>query len=55
MKNKFIYTCIIKSSGLPIQDIAYSREEARECRRLYEGMYKEKVSILRYNLDKKIR
>jgi len=46
--NKFLYTCIIKSSGIPIQDLAYSRQEARECKSLYEGIYKEKVSIVRY-------
>jgi hypothetical protein len=55
MKNKFLYTCIIKETGTLIQDLAYSREEAREMRRLYEGMYKSKVNILRYELDKKVR
>lgn len=52
---KYIYTCQIKSSGIPIQDLAYSRKEAREMKALYETMYKTKVSILRYNLDKKVR
>jgi hypothetical protein len=55
MKNKFLYTCIIKETGAVIQDIAYSREEAREMKNLYEGMYKSKVNILRYELDRKVR
>lgn len=52
---KYIYTTVIKDTGVPIQDLAYSRKEAREMKALYELMYKTKVSILRYNLDKKVR
>lgn len=53
--NKFLYTCIIKETGTPIQDIGYSRSEARGMKQLYEGMYKTKVSILRYCAPQKIR
>lgn len=53
--NKFLYTCIIKETGIPIQDIGYSRSEARNMKQLYEGMYKTKVSILRYAQPQKIR
>lgn len=52
---QFLYTCVIKGSGTPIQDIGYSRQEAREMKRLYEGMYREKVNIVRYQFDSKVR
>jgi hypothetical protein len=55
MKNKYIYTAVMKDTGTPIQDIAYSREEAREVKRLYEAMYQGKVQILRYENPAKIR
>ena len=51
----YIYTCVIKSSGTPIQDIAYSRQEARQMKNLYEGLYNGKVNILRYENPAKIR
>lgn len=51
----YIYTCVIQSSGIPIQDVAYSRQEARQMKSLYEGMYKGKVNILRYENPAKIR
>ena len=51
----YIYTCVIKSSGISIQDIAYSRQEARQMKSLYEGLYKGKVNILRYENPAKIR
>lgn len=51
----YIYTCVIKSSGIPIQDIAYSRQEARQMKSLYEGIYNGKVNILRYENPAKIR
>jgi hypothetical protein len=53
--NKYIYVPVIKSSGVPIQDMAFSRAEARECKALYESMYKESVSILRYEFQTKVR
>ena len=53
--NKYIYTVIIKSSGVAIQDIGYSRQEARAMKDLYEGMYKTKCSILRYQNPSNIR
>jgi hypothetical protein len=55
MKSKYIYTAVMKETGVPIQDIAYSREEAREVKRLYESLYKGKVQIVRYESPSKIR
>ena len=55
MKSKYIYTAVMKDTGVPIQDIAYSREEAREVKRLYEALYKGKVQIVRYSSPANIR
>lgn len=55
MKSKYIYTAVMKDTGVPIPDIAYSRSEAREVKRLYEGLYKGKVQIVRYSNPANIR
>lgn len=55
MKSKYIYTVVMKETGVPIPDIAYSRSEAREAKRLYESVYKGKVQIVRYESPANIR
>jgi hypothetical protein len=55
MKTSYIYTCVEKESGVAIQDMTYSRSEAREISKLYESLYKTKVVIQRFVFDKKVR
>lgn len=52
---KFLYTFVVKDSNTPIQDLAHSRSEARECKALYEGIYKTKVNVVRYERPTNIR
>ena len=52
---KFLYTFVVKESNTLIQDLAHSRSEARECKSLYEGMYKKKVNVVRYERPINIR
>lgn len=52
---KYIYTCVIKESGVPVSDIALSRAEAREMRATYETLYKKKCSIMRYQFQTSVR
>ena len=53
--NKYLYTCIIKETGTPITDVAFSRSEARAMKSIYETLYKKKCSILRYEFQTKVR
>lgn len=53
--NKFIYTLKHKSSGIPLQDVAFSREEARDMKRMYERRDGTKYSIVRYEQNGVIR
>lgn len=46
--NKFIYTLKHKSSGIPLQDVAFSRKEARDMKRMYERRDGTKYQIVRY-------
>lgn len=51
----YIYTCIIKESGVPVSDIAFSRSEARDMKATYETLYKKKCSIVRYTNPNQVR
>lgn len=53
--SKYLYTLVVKESNIAIQDIAYSRAEARSAKSLYEGLYKMKVSMVRYERPTNIR
>lgn len=52
---KYLYTFAVKDGNIPIHDLAFSRKEARECKSLYEGMYKKKVNVVRYERPTNIR
>lgn len=54
MKQQYIYT-ITDKNGTPFQDICFSRAEARVVRNHYQQRVKEKLSIVRYCVDKKVR
>lgn len=54
MKLKYVYT-LCNPVGRIIQDIALSRKEAREMKKLYEGMYNEKLKIVRFEQKGVIR
>lgn len=51
----YIYTCVIKESGVPVSDIAFSRSEARNMKATYETLYKKKCGIVKYSNPSKIR
>lgn len=48
MSNKFVYVLQQKSTGIPLQCVMFSRDEAREAKRLYERRDGTKYSIVRY-------
>lgn len=52
---KYVYTLVSKETNMPVADIAYSRDEARSCKTLYENLYKQKYKIVRYARDAVIR
>lgn len=55
MSNKFVYVLQQKSTGIPVQDVFLSRQEARETKRLYEQRDGTKYSIVRYEQNGVIR
>lgn len=55
MSNKFVYVLQQKSTGIPVQDVFLSRQEARNVKRLYEQLYGTKYSIVRYEQNGVIR
>ena len=54
MKQTYVYVVQTKQ-GVPYQDVFFSREEARENKRMYEARDGEKLQIARFIRDKKIR
>lgn len=52
---KYVYTLVSKETEIPLVDVAYSRQEARNCKNLYENLYKQKYKIVRYARDAVIR
>lgn len=54
MKLRYVYT-IADLKGRFTQDVAFSREEAREMKRLYEAMYNEKLKIVRFEQNGVVR
>jgi hypothetical protein len=54
MKNQYVYI-IADQQGIPFQDVAFSRSEARQYKRQYEQMTAEKLKIVRFTVDKKVR
>lgn len=55
MSNKFVYVLQQKSTGIPVQDVFLSRQEARETKRLYEQRDGTKYSIVRYQQNGVVR
>lgn len=55
MKQQFVYVLTGKTTGISVQDVAFSRSEAREIKALYEGLYKEKYAIKQFALSKEVR
>jgi hypothetical protein len=52
--SKYVYV-IQDNNGIPAADVASSRAEAREVKKVYEDLYKVKCSIIRYAVDRKVR
>ena len=55
MSNKFVYVLQQKSTGIPVQDVFLSRQEARGMKRFYEWRDGTKYSIVRYEQNGVIR
>ena len=48
MSNKFVYVLQEKSTCIPVQDVFWSRQEARSAKNVYEQRDGTKYSIVRY-------
>lgn len=55
MSNKFVYVLQQKSTGIPVQDVFLSRQEARSAKSVYEQRDGTKYSIMRYEQNGVIR
>lgn len=53
--NSFAYIVTNKENGLPLQDVHFSREDAREGKRDAESVYGGKFQVVRYVAEKIIR
>lgn len=54
MTSKYVYV-VQNKNGVVVSDVAFSRSEAREMKTLYEGLYQEKQTIIRFAKDKSVR
>jgi hypothetical protein len=52
---KYITISTVRDGNISSHDLAFSCKESRECKSLYEGMYKKKVSVVRYERPTNIR
>lgn len=54
MASKYLYI-VQNKNGVVVSDVAFSHSEAREMKNLYENLYQEKQTIVRFSRDRSIR